>query len=94
VAKPAVSFSDLLAKDAAPKKPVKPKWEETPNSSNLRRFLYDPTDRILLVDFRADNRRYGYADVPRSIVARLRRVKSKGAFVLEQIAPNFKATEL
>jgi hypothetical protein len=89
-----ISFSGLLAKDAAPKKPTKLEWEDTPNSTNLLRFIYNPTNQNLVVEFRNDNRRYGYENVPKSVVAQLRRVKSKGTFLLEQIAPHYKTIEL
>ena len=89
-----ISFSNLLAKDAAPKKPAKLEWEDTPNSTNLSRFIYNPRNQNLVVEFRNDNRRYGYENVPPSVVARLRRVKSKGTFLLEEIAPNYKTIEL
>jgi hypothetical protein len=89
-----ISFSNLLAKDAAPAKPAKLEWEDTPASTNLARFIYNPRNQNLVVEFRRDNRLYGYEGVPRQVVARLRRVKSKGTFLLEQIAPNFKAVEL
>lgn len=55
-------------------------WIETPESSNVARFAYDDTSRILIVEFN-NGTTYNYFDVPETIFQQMQSASSKGQFL-------------
>jgi hypothetical protein len=59
-------------------------WIETPESSNVTRFAYDDTNRILIVEFN-NGTTYNYFDVPETIFQQMQSASSKGQFLARSV---------
>ncbi len=59
-------------------------WIETPESSTIVRFRYEPATRVLTVEFK-NGGRYNYYDVPDAIFERMKSAPSKGQFLAQTI---------
>lgn len=64
-------------------------WIETPESSNIARFGYDSSSRILKVEFKTGGV-YDYFDVPESFFDGMRNAPSKGQYLAQQIKGTFR----
>jgi len=64
-------------------------WIETPESSNIARFVYDDTSSILKVEFKHGGL-YNYFDVPPHIFDGMRNAPSKGRYLAQQIKGAFR----
>lgn len=62
-------------------------------SSVIRFFVYDEDRRSLAVEF-VSGRRYRYDDVPRDVVDRMRRARSKGQFFNRHVRDHFATIEI
>lgn len=59
-------------------------WINTPESSNIQRFRYDPHSQILKVEFK-NSGVYEYYDVPSHMYEGMAGASSKGQFLASQI---------
>lgn len=59
-------------------------WVDSPESSNITRFAYDESMRVLKVEFK-NGGVYDYFDVPESVFEAMRNAPSKGQFLAQQI---------
>ena len=59
-------------------------WIDTPESSNIARFAYDSTSRILAVEFLKGGT-YNYFDVPDAVFEQMKAAPSKGQFLAQSI---------
>lgn len=64
-------------------------WIETPESSNIARYMYDGNKRVLTVEFKSGGT-YKYYDVPQVIYDQLRRASSKGQFLARNVKGAFR----
>jgi len=64
-------------------------WIETPESSNIARYRYDDTARILTVEFRSGGR-YNYYDVPQVVYNEIKVAPSKGQFLATRVKGAFR----
>lgn len=59
-------------------------WIETPESSNIARFVYDDASYVLKVEFK-NGGIYDYFDVPQQVFEGMRNAPSKGQYLAQQI---------
>jgi hypothetical protein len=64
-------------------------WIDTPESSRILRFKYDPARQTLTVVFKNDST-YDYLDVPEVVFNAMRSAQSKGQFLAAQIKGRFR----
>lgn len=64
-------------------------WIETPESSNIAKFGYDPIAHVLKVEFK-NGGLYNYFDVPDSLYDAMRQASSKGQYLAQQIKGRFR----
>lgn len=64
-------------------------WIDTPESSNIVRFAYDPQSQILAVEFKAGST-YNYYDIPELIFEQMKAAQSKGQFLAQQIKGRYR----
>lgn len=64
-------------------------WIETPESSNISRFRYDESNRILTVEFK-NGGTYDYYDVPPIVFEQMKSAPSKGQFLAQQVKGNYR----
>lgn len=59
-------------------------WIETPQSSNLARYRYDVSTRVLTVEFK-NGGTYNYYDVPQRTYEQMNAASSKGQFLAQNV---------
>ncbi len=59
-------------------------WIEATGSSNIARFAYDSTSRVLTVEFLKGGT-YNYFDVPDTVFEQMKEAPSKGQFLAQSI---------
>lgn len=59
------------------------------NSSNIARFAYDSSSRILKVEFK-NGGTYDYFDVPETVFERMRSAPSRGEFLASDIKGTYR----
>jgi hypothetical protein len=59
-------------------------WIESPESSNIARFGYEESSRILKVEF-THGGVYDYYDVPEPVFTGMKNAPSKGQYLAQQI---------
>jgi hypothetical protein len=59
-------------------------WTNTPESSNLAGFGYDPSSQTLTVQFK-NNSKYNYFNVPENVFNEMKNASSKGKFFNQNI---------
>jgi hypothetical protein len=59
-------------------------WIETPESSNLMGFGYEPSNMVLRVEFKSGGT-YEYFDVPERIFEDMKAAPSRGSFLAQNI---------
>lgn len=64
-------------------------WIDTPESSNILRFSYDESMRVLRVEFKSGVS-YDYFDIPVGVLEGFKMAPSKGQFLAAQIKGNFR----
>jgi hypothetical protein len=64
-------------------------WIESPESSNVARFKYDDTNRVLLVEFKSGGA-YQYFDIPEALFEQMRTAASKGKFLAQNIKGKYR----
>ncbi len=64
-------------------------WIETPDSSNIARFRYDPKGHVLTVEFK-NGGTYNYYDVPQPVYEQMNAAPSKGGFLAQNIKGMFR----
>lgn len=64
-------------------------WIPTPESSNLAGFGYEPTTRVLTVEFKASGK-YNYYDVPQQVFEQMKTASSRGQFHAQNIKGRFR----
>lgn len=64
-------------------------WIETPKSSNISRFKYDPERSVLTVEFH-NGGRYDYFDVPEQVFQSMVSASSKGQFLAQNIKGRYR----
>jgi hypothetical protein len=64
-------------------------WNETPESSNVARFVYDETSNTLTVEFK-NGSMYDYYDVPVPVYESMKNASSKGRFLAQEIKGNYR----
>lgn len=64
-------------------------WIDTPESSNLARFGYEPTTLILTVEFK-NGGTYNYYDVPSVLFEEMKNTPSKGGFLAQRIKGTYR----
>jgi hypothetical protein len=62
-------------------------------SSVIRRFVYDPAERALWIEF-VTGRRYVYEEVPEEVAAALRSAFAKGVYFNSRIRDKFRCREV
>jgi hypothetical protein len=68
-------------------------WINTPESSNIARFAYDPQSQVLTVEFNHGGT-YNYFDVPNSTFEQMQAAPSKGTFLASAIKGNHRYSRL
>lgn len=63
-------------------------WIDT-DSSNIARFAYDDTNRVLKIEFR-NGGVYDYFDVPEHVFESMRSASSKGQYLAHQIKGSYR----
>lgn len=64
-------------------------WIDTPESSNIVRFGYDDTSRVLKVEFK-NGSVYDYFDVPDQVFNNMKNAPSKGQFLAQQVKGTYR----
>jgi KTSC domain len=64
-------------------------WVETPESSNIARFRFDQSNRVLIVEF-THGATYNYYDVPESLFEQMKTAPSKGLFLSQNIKGRYR----
>lgn len=64
-------------------------WIDTPESSNIVRFGYDDTSRVLKVEFK-NGGVYDYFDVPDQVFNNMKNAPSKGQFLAQQVKGTYR----
>jgi len=64
-------------------------WIETPESSNIVRFKYNPETKVLTVEFLKGGI-YNYFDVPESVFEQMKIAPSKGQFLAKSIKAKYR----
>ena len=64
-------------------------WIETPQSSSMARFRYDPAQQVLSIEFRS-GATYDYFEVPPAVFASLKAAPSKGLFHSREIRGQYR----
>lgn len=64
-------------------------WIDTPESSNLQRFMYNEESQVLTVEFK-NGGVYEYYDVPVNIYEGLVNADSKGSYLYHYIKGSFR----
>jgi len=59
-------------------------WIDTPESSNIARFAYDPVANTLVVEFLKGGI-YNYFDVPEVVFEQMKTAPSKGQFLAQSV---------
>jgi hypothetical protein len=68
-------------------------WIDTPESSNISRFAYEPQAQVLTVEFKSGGV-YNYFDVPQATFDQMRAAPSKGSFHATFIKGNHRYARL
>ena len=64
-------------------------WIETPESSNIERFRYDPQTLILEIEFKKGGV-YQYFEVPEHVFEGMKSASSKGQYLAQNIKGVFR----
>lgn len=64
-------------------------WIETPDSSNIARYLYNPKEHVLTVEFR-NGGTYDYYDVPQAVFDHMKAAPSKGQFLAQNVKGRYR----
>lgn len=64
-------------------------WIDTPESSNIAGFGYEPSTQVLTVEFKQGGR-YNYYDVPETVFEQMRNAPSKGQFLAQNIKGRYR----
>ncbi len=64
-------------------------WVETPESSNVARFRYIETERVLSVEFK-NGSTYNYYDVPEALFDQMSAASSKGRFLAQNVKGTYR----
>ncbi len=64
-------------------------WIETPESSNISRFKFEPGGGVLTIEF-SSGATYDYFDVPSPVFEAMKGAASKGQFLAQTIKGSFR----
>lgn len=64
-------------------------WIDTPESSTIARFAYEPSAQMLTVAFKSGGE-YQYFDVPQSVFEQMQAASSKGQFLAQSIKGHYR----
>ena len=64
-------------------------WITSPESSNVERFKYNESDKVLSVEFKGGVT-YNYFDIPDSVFEQMKAAPSKGQFLAQQIKGTYR----
>jgi hypothetical protein len=67
-------------------------WIDTPDSSNVAGFGYDPKTSVLTVEFKA-GKTYTYDKVPPTIFQQMQKAPSVGSFFQQKVRPKYIGVE-
>lgn len=66
-------------------------WINTPESSNISKFGYDESTRVLAVEFKTGST-YEYFDVPKIVFQQMKAAPSRGQFLAQAIKGSYRYT--
>jgi len=65
--------------------PIAPNWHDTPQSSQVSGFGYDPSTQVLTVSFVSTGTTYDYFGVPQNVFDEMVAAESTGSYFIRNI---------